>query len=114
MTEKKIKSFVNNVQKGRLVNTVTATFNTIMGQMTKMSQRKKSPNSGTKCGLGSNGCECSFAWIQSVSCLMQQEDVFQVLKDPFALPVVSKIERNRCAATTVLRFPLFFPDSMRF
>jgi len=44
MTEKKLAQFGDNVQNGRLVNTATAGFNAIMGQMTRMSQRKKSSN----------------------------------------------------------------------
>jgi len=40
MTEK-ICQLGHNVQKGRLVNIVTARFNTIMGQMTKISQQKR-------------------------------------------------------------------------
>jgi len=38
---KKLSQFGHNVRKGRLVNTVTASFNTIMGQMTEMFQRNK-------------------------------------------------------------------------
>ena len=41
MTEKKLSQFGHNVWKGKLVKTVTASFNTIMGKMTEMSQRKK-------------------------------------------------------------------------
>ena len=35
------KKFGHNIWKGRLMNTVMARFNTVMGQMTKMSQWKK-------------------------------------------------------------------------
>jgi len=39
IAEKKIQSY--NIQRYRLVKTVAASFNTAMGQMTEMSQRKK-------------------------------------------------------------------------
>jgi len=41
MTEKKLTQFGHNVRKSKLVNTVSASFNTTMGQMTEISQRKK-------------------------------------------------------------------------
>jgi len=37
----KLSQFGHNVRKYRLVDTVTASFNTISGQMTEMPQRKK-------------------------------------------------------------------------
>jgi len=37
---KKSSQFGHNVVKGRVVNTVTSSFNTVMGQMSEMSQRK--------------------------------------------------------------------------
>jgi len=40
--KKQLSQFGHNVWKSRLVNTVTASFNTVTGQMTEMSQRKKS------------------------------------------------------------------------
>jgi len=38
MTEKKLSHFGQNVSKYRLMNTVTASFNTTVRQMTEMSQ----------------------------------------------------------------------------
>jgi len=38
----KIRKFGHDARKYRLVNTVTASFDTIMGQLSEMSQRKKS------------------------------------------------------------------------
>jgi len=40
--KKKLSQSGRNVRKYRLVDIATASFNTIMGQMTEMSQRKKS------------------------------------------------------------------------
>jgi len=40
-TEKKLSQISHNVGKSRLVNTVTASFNTTMRQMTKMYQQKR-------------------------------------------------------------------------
>jgi len=45
MTEKKLSQFGRNVRKGKLMNTVTASFNIITGLMTEMSQRKKTTES---------------------------------------------------------------------
>jgi len=43
MTEKNLSKFGHNVWKGGLVNTATASFTTIAGQMTEMLQRKLKP-----------------------------------------------------------------------
>jgi len=40
VTEKKLSQFGHNIRKYRLLNTVAASFNTTMGEMTEISQRK--------------------------------------------------------------------------
>jgi len=41
LTEKNLNQFGHDVRKYRLVNTIMASFNTVIGEMTGMSQRKK-------------------------------------------------------------------------
>ena len=53
---KKLSQFGHNVWKGRLVNTVMTSFNTIMGQMTKISQVKKRNPALRLCPCVRNNC----------------------------------------------------------